>query len=610
LTEAVEQMPDKSGIRVAIAGIRGAFSLMARVHPRFAATMTLLTVLAALIPASQAWSMKLLIDAIVRSVQMEQEMALAIAACKAPFLIALGVTIAQGIIFQLKYLVEETLNSSLTLSINTRISEKAQQLDLVQLESPEFYDKLQNAANEADHRTMQVVRLTFEISQQILTLASFCVLLVRVSPVIAAVLLLAALPAFFARSRFANITYRAVSWRAPEMRKVKYYQMLLSDYQSVKEIKLFGLGQTIIGRYREIFDRFFAEDLRIAKQRTAAAVGLGILGTLSYFVCIAWSVVRALQGHLSLGDVTMYINILYSTQSTSDAMFRAGGELYEHSLFMTNLFDFLALEPVIKAPDKPAPLARKLTQGLEFRDVSFKYPGSDVWALRRINFLLQPGEKLALVGVNGAGKTTLIKLLTGLYEPTEGSVLIEGRRLQEYDPEEVRKRMSVLLQDYVNYQLTARENIGLGEPRHLEDMPQIESAARRSEAAPIIQRLPQQYETMLGRWFDGGQELSGGQWQRLALGRSFIRDCEILVLDEPTAALDAENELRVFQTVREMAQGKSVILISHRFSTVRIADRILVMDNGAIIEQGSHEALMALGGTYARLFQLQAESYK
>jgi ATP-binding cassette subfamily B protein len=315
-------------------------------------------------------------------------------------------------------------------------------------------------------------------------------------------------------------------------------------------------------------------------------------------------------GTITLGDMTLYLGIFRGSQNMFEALFYGLSELYENGLFMSNLFTFLELEPIMPIAQQPAPLPPVIAHGVEFRGVWFKYEGHDEWALRDVNLTIRPGEKIALVGPNGAGKTTLIKLLTRLYDPTQGQILLDGVDLREFDPMELRQRIGVIFQDFVRYHLAASENVGFGQIEALDDQERIVGAAEKSGAHALIQRLPEGYATTLGRWFNQGRDLSGGEWQKIALARAFMRDCEVIVLDEPTAALDAENEMRVFEQFRALTADKIAVLISHRFSTVRMADRIFVVENGQISEQGTHADLLLLGGTYARLFSLQAESYR
>jgi ATP-binding cassette, subfamily B, bacterial len=385
---------------------------------------------------------------------------------------------------------------------------------------------------------------------------------------------------------------------------------LLTDYDSVKEIRLFGLGEPLLGRYANLFWTFLQQDQSIAQKRSFASFGWGLLATLSYYGSYAWIVWNAVGSLITLGDMTLYLGIFRSSQSMFEAIFNGLSELYENGLFMSNLFTFLELTPQMAVAVNPQPVPREIRTGIELRHVSFKYTGHEEYALHDINLKINPGEKIALVGPNGAGKTTLIKLLTRLYDPTEGEILLDGIDLREFDLRELRQRIGVIFQDFVRYHLAAAENVGFGQIEALADRPRIVRAAEKSGADGVITGLPEGYETTLGRWFSKGRDLSGGEWQKIALARAFMRDCRVLVLDEPTAALDAENELKVFQQFRQLAEDKMAVLISHRFSTVRMADRIFVIEHGQLSEQGTHAELLALGGTYARLFSLQAESYR
>jgi ATP-binding cassette subfamily B protein len=594
----------------AAVNIRRAFTLVITSHPPSAVAMAITTVIGAVLPAAQAWVGKLIVDGVVASIDGRVDPQAGLRAVLPWLLIEFGLVVVQAGNGQARSLAEHILHSRLNLAINSRIIQKALELDLAHFENPEYYDKLQNARREADWRGLQIVNGGFYLIQNVITLFSFAALLLRFSPWLAVVLFAATIPAFIAQSHFAELTFRVITWRAPESRKLSYLEYLLTDYDSVKEVKLFGLGDPLLGRYANLFWKFLSEDQAIARRRSFASVGWGLLATLSYYGSYAWIVWKAVGRAITLGDMTLYLGIFRSSQGTFEAIFYGISELYENGLFMSNLFSFLELKPQMVVPERPIPLPRPIRTGFQFRNVSFRYPGQSAWALRDVNLEIRPGEKIALVGPNGAGKTTLIKLLTRLYDPTEGEILLDGRDLRDYDPRRLRDLVGVIFQDFVRYHLTAAENIGFGQIEALEDRPRIERAAVKSGADAVIERLPDRYETTLGRWFSNGRDLSGGEWQKIALGRAFMRDCEMLVLDEPTAALDAQNELRVFQQFRELTADRMAVLISHRFSTVRMADRIYVVEEGRLTESGTHHELLATGGTYARLFTLQAESYR
>ncbi len=610
---AAENLPYRerwTQIRASAKNVLRAFRLSWEAHPLSTLGMATCTVVGALLPAAQAWVAKLIVDSVVNSLNNQVDPASGLRAI-APLLLAEAVlVILQALNVQLRTLSEHILHARLNLTINTRIIRKALELDLTHFENAEYYDKLQNARREADWRGLRIVNGSFYLVQNAITLFTFALLLIRFSPWLALLLFLATLPAFIAQSRYAELNFRVLSWRAPESRRLSYLEHVLTDYDAVKEVKLFSLGESLLGRYATLFWSFLREDQAIAQKRSLASLGWGLLATLTYYGAYAWIVWRTLAGAITLGDMTMYLSIFRSSQSTFESIFYELSELYENGLFMSNLFSFLELAPSMVQASEPLAVPRPLKKGFEFRRVSFRYPGQENWALRDVSFSIRPGEKIALVGPNGAGKTTIVKLLTRLYDPTEGQILLDGSDLRQYDLAELRHRIGVIFQDFVRYHLAAYENIGFGQIEALDDRKRIEAAASMSGADAVITALPDGYDTTLGRWFSRGRELSGGEWQKVALARAFMRDCEVLILDEPTAALDAENEFQVFQQFRLLTTDKTAILISHRFSTVRMADRIYVVEGGEIRERGTHDELIAMAGTYARLFNLQAESYR
>ncbi|HMP39500.1 MAG TPA: ABC transporter ATP-binding protein [Roseiflexaceae bacterium] len=597
-------------IRTAAANIPRAFRLVWGADRNGTIMMALMTVISSLLPAAQAWVGALIVDAVVDAVTA-QTPAIEGLRTALPLLVAeFGLLLIGAAIGQWRRLYEHVLNSQMGHYINTQIIRKALTLDLHYFEDPAFYDKLQNARREADFRALSIINGSFMVVQNLLTLLSFAALLLAFSPLITLILFGATIPAFIAQGRFSSLYFRMLTWRAPEFRRMQYLEHVLTVDSSVKEVKLFGLGEPLLKRYSATFWSFFKEDVALARRRSLISLLLGLLASASYYGAYAWIVFVTIAGSITIGGMTLYLTLFRNSQGTFQGLFDNIARLYENGLFMDNLFGFLAIEPQIARQAVAVPMPQQLRHGLEFRNVSFRYPGREDWALREVNLTIAPGEKLALVGPNGAGKTTLIKLLTRLYDPTEGQILLDGVDLRDYDPDQLRSRIGVIFQDFVRYQLSARENIGFGQIDRLEDTTRIDDAAERGGADEVVAELPGGMETMLGRWFNEGHELSGGQWQKVALSRAFMRDGEVLVLDEPTAALDAEREYEIFQRFRALTEGKIAVLISHRFSTVRMADRIAVFEGGRITEIGSHRELLAHGGTYARLFEMQAEGYR
>jgi ATP-binding cassette subfamily B protein len=464
------------------------------------------------------------------------------------------------------------------------------------------------ARREASSRPLALVTKALGLVQNLISLVTFGILLVQFSPWAVWVLILAGLPAFVAEAKFSGDAFRLFRWRAPETRMQMYLETVLAREDHAKEVKLFGLGRRLLVRYREIFERLYREDRALTIRRDSWGLALGLLGTTVFYGAYAWVALEAVAGRITLGQMTLYLMLFRQGQSAVSAALSSIGGMYEDRLYLSTLYEFLETpSPPLRrgATQGPDP-----TDGLRFESVGFCYPGSQQPALRDVTLHLKPGSSLALVGANGAGKTTLIKLLAGLYVPTEGRILLDGLDLQHWDEEVLRRRIAVIFQDFVRYQFLVGENIGAGDDAAFTEEARWREAAQKGSAADFIEALPQGYGTQLGKWFKEGRELSGGQWQRVALSRAFMRNtADILVLDEPTSAMDAEAEAEIFARFRELATGKMVILISHRFSTVRQAAHIAVIDQGRITEFGDHATLMAQNGLYARLFSLQAAGY-
>lgn len=569
--------------------------------------LAILTLVAGLLPGAIAYIGKLIVDSVVLAsqsgAQTQRWMALQYVGLEAIAVMALaatqrGLTVCQSL-----------LRVLLGQRVNVLILEKALTLDLTHFENSEFYDKITQARHEASHRPLSLVMRTFGLIQSALSLVTYGGLLLNFSLWAVLILVVAAVPPFIAETRFAGEAFRLFRWRSPETRQQHYLETLIAREDYAKEVQLYQLGSTMLQRYRDIFHRLYDEDRDLTIRRGIWGYLLSLLSTATFYAAYAWIVLETIFGRISLGDMTMYLTVFRQGQSTFAGALTSIGGMYEDNLYLSNLYEFL--EQNVPKPKGKARQGVIPGDGMRFIDVSFTYPGIAKPALTNVSLHLKPGEKLAIVGENGSGKTTLIKLLTRLYTPDSGQILLDGLDLQEWDIEVLRQRIGVIFQDFVRYHFTVGENVGVGDVNHLEDAERWEDASDKGMAKPFIELLPEGFGTQLGRWFKGGQELSGGQWQKIALSRAFMRTgADILVLDEPTAAMDAEAEVRIFDHFRTITQNQMVVLISHRFSTVRMADTIVVMDGGEIIEQGTHEELLQLGGRYARLFSLQAAGYQ
>ncbi len=592
---------------------RRTLGLVWKSSPKGVVALGVLTVLASALPPVVAYIGKLIIDAVIATHAAAAGAAHDAAVAHTTRLVAieLGAVSAIALLERSLGLVRQLVGSHLGIDVNVAILEKAQTLDLRHFEDPEFYDKLVRARREASSRPLSLVQGNFQLLRNALTLAGYVALLVRFSGWMVAALLIATVPAFVAEAKFSGAAFRLRNWRSPDARRLNYLEYVMANDEHAKEVKLFGLGPLLLARYRGLAERFYSEDASLATKRTVWAYLLSLVSTLVFYGCYALIVVRTAMGGLSLGELTLYLAAFRQGQQAFQSILTSVTGMYEDTLYMSNLFEYLAIPVTSTAPViSTVPLA-VAEEGLRFEGVGFRYPDAEKWALRGVDLFLPKGRSLALVGENGAGKTTFIKLLAGLYRPTEGRVRLDGRDLKDWGEEALRKRIGVIFQDFNQYQLLVRENVAFGSVDHLGDELRVKRAIDSGGAKDLVAGLGDGLETQLGRWFKGGAELSGGQWQKVALARAFMREeADILILDEPTAALDAEAEHAVFERFRTLTAGRTAILISHRFPTVRMADRILVLEGGRVIEDGTHAELLKAGARYAELFTMQASGYR
>jgi len=572
--------------------------------------LALLTLVAGMVPAGIAFVGAMIVDAVVAAIAVHG------ATGAVDLSTVLGYVTLEGLLVAALAATQRGLSTCQSLlraqlgqRVNEMILEKALTLELRHFEDSEFYDKLTRARREASTRPLSLVMRSFGLVQNGIALASYGTLLWQFSPWAVLVLLLAGLPSFVAEAKFSGDAFRLFRWRSPETRMQMYLETVLAREDHAKEVKLFGLGPLLLDRYRAIFRKVFKEDRALTIRRDSWGFVLGLVSTAAFYAAYAWIAVSAVRGQITLGQMTMYVLLFRQGQAAVSASLAAISGMYEDNLYLSTLYDYL--DTPVDTPAGTATVGPTPGDGVRFENVSFTYPGAAEPAVSDVSLHLQPGHSLALVGENGSGKTTLIKLLTRLYVPSSGRITLDGLDLAQWSPVALRRRVAVIFQDFARYQLKVGENIGVGDVEHFEDEARWREAAEMATASPFVADLPEGYQTQLGKWFKDGRELSGGQWQKIALARAFIREgADILVLDEPTAAMDARAEAQVFEQFRELARERMVILISHRFSTVRMADLIVVIQGGRVLEQGNHETLMQLGGHYAHLFALQARGYR
>ncbi len=577
-------------------------------NPLLTAGLALLNILRGITPAITITISQLVIDGVLHGIRTHS-----IAPIWLPVILQLLVGIADRFLTTLSNIDQQLLQEHVSNRIQLQILEKSNTLDLSFFEDPEFYDRLRHAADEATYKPVSMISDTFGLGRTFITLFSMLFLLFQLSWWLAIIALVIPIPSFIASSKYGWIGYQRMRRQSPERRQLQYFTriMTIDDYN--KEIKLFNLGDFFIERCKSLMEKFYDENKKVLIPRYMIGFVWATVTVAANSAIYLYIALKAVAGGITLGQLTKFTQATVQAGTNFQSVLDGFSSTYENNLFVSTLFEFLEYTPKIVSPANPTPIDLSSDiKGLsvEFRNVSFTYPEKSEPALKNISFKINAGEAIALVGRNGAGKTTLVKLLTRLYDPDEGEIFVSGHNIKEYDLEELREQVGVIFQDYVRYNMKANENIGMGRVAEIENSPLISEAAQKSGAHTVIEKLEEGYESMLGRWFDKGVQLSGGEWQKVALARAFIRDARILVLDEPTSALDPQAEYDVFSRFRQLTEGKTAIFISHRFSTVRLADRIFVIEQGILRENGSHKELMDLNGRYAELFNLQAEAYR
>jgi ATP-binding cassette, subfamily B, bacterial len=608
--------PAESGWKEKLAALRyvpALFRLIWRTHRGYATAMMALRVAGSVIPVATFWVAKLILDSVIAARagqgsldQVWRYLALEVA-----------IILAGEVIARASSLIESLLGDLFSNSMSVRLMEHSATLDLAQFEDPEFYDHLERARRQTVGR-IALLTLLLSIAQGALTLLTLAGALIAYNPWLLVLLALAVIPSFLGETHFASLGYSLLFRWTPERRQLDYLRFVGASDKTAKEVQMFGLAPWLTERYRSLAQRFYEENRSLSIRRSAVSAALSILGTIGYYGAYVIVLLTAVRGEITIGTLTFLAASFGRGRDVIQGILMSASNVFEQSLYLRDLFVFLDMRPTIASPPNARSVPAKLQSGFVFENVGFRYPGSDRWAIRNVDLELKPAERVALVGENGAGKTTITKLMARLYDPTEGRITLDGVDLREYDLVSLRHAIGVIFQDFVRYDMRFDENIGVGEIDSVRaDLDKsngtpaaITTAAENSLAASLLPRFAKGYQQMLGRRFDEGVDLSGGEWQKIALARAYIRDAQVLILDEPTAALDARAEYEVFLRFSELVAGRMAVLISHRFSTVRMADRIVVLRHGKVEEQGSHEELLARHGLYEELFTMQAAGYR
>ncbi len=570
-------------------------------RPIFAFCSLLCRFVLALLPVAILYVSKLLVDEVVAGAKTD--------AVWRYLALEIALVLGSDALGRLMGLADSLLADQFTNKITLRLMRHAASLDLMTFEDPAFQDKLERARRQTTDR-LSMLFLVANLGQQALSLVAMSASVITFSPLFFAFLVLSLIPVFWSESHFAALAYSLLYRWTPERRQIDYLRLLGASHTTAKEVKLFGLSHFLIDRADALFQRFYAENRALAIRRAIVNYGWGLLPSAAYYASFVYILQQTIARVISVGDLIFLTRAFSNSRGLLSQIFQNLSRVAEQALYVRDLFEFFETQPVLVRNPNAIPAPRPIREGFRFEEVKFAYPGAAKPVLDGVSFTLQRGEKIALLGENGAGKTTLVKLLCRLYDPTGGRILLDGIDLREYDPDSLRAEIGVIFQDFLKYDATAGDNIGYGRIEALGDRSRMDQASAKSYADSVIDKLGAGYDTMLGRRFEGGVELSQGQWQKIALARAYMREAQLLILDEPTAALDARAEYEVFERFANLTAGKSAVLISHRFSTVRMADQILVLENGRILERGSHEQLLSQNGRYAELFELQAAGYR
>jgi ATP-binding cassette, subfamily B, bacterial len=589
------------------------FRLIWRTHRGFATAMMVLRVLRSVVPVATFWVGKLILDSVIAAKAGTGD----IAHVWRYLVLEVGIVLVSEILARASSLIESLLGDLFSNAMSVRLMEHAAKLDLAQFEDPEFYDHLERARRQTVGR-IALLTLLLSLAQDALTLLTLAGALIAYSPWLLLLLALAVIPSFLGETHFASLGYSLLFRWTPERRQLDYLRYVGASNVTAKEVQMFGLAPWVTEKYATLSQRFYEENRDLSVRRGLVSALLSILGTIGYYAAYVIILIHAVRGEITIGMLTFLAASFGRGRDVIQSILLSASNVFEQALYLRDLFVFLDMQPTIESPPNARTVPAKVRSGFVFEDVGFRYPGSERWAVRNVDMVLQPGERVALVGENGAGKTTITKLLARLYDPTEGRITLDGVDLKEYDLTSLRHAIAVIFQDFVRYDMRFDENIGVGEIEAVRgDLDKnngtpvaITEAAENSLAASLLPRFEKGYQQMLGRRFDDGVDLSGGEWQKIALARAYIRDAQVLILDEPTAALDARAEYEVFLRFSELVAGRMAVLISHRFSTVRMADRIIVLRNGKVEEQGSHEELLTKHGLYEELFTMQAAGYR